>query len=214
MLLYSYFRSSAAYRVRIGLNLKGLTYETVAVHLTQNGGQQYSEHFLQVNPAALVPALQDQGAIFTQSLAILEYLDEQYPEAPLLPADPVRRAQARSLAMNIACDIHPLNNLRVLKYLKSTLGLDQDARDNWYRHWVELGLGAVEALLLQYQPQARYSFTDEPGLFEAVLIPQLANARRLGSCLDHVPHLLALEERCLALPAFIQAAPENQPDAS
>lgn len=214
MKLYSYFRSSAAYRVRIALNLKGLDHETVPVHLLKGGGQQRSRDYLMRNPSALVPTLQeDDGWALGQSLAIIEYLDEQYPAVPLLPADARGRARVRAIAQTIACDIHPLNNLRVLQYLKHTLAVGGQSRDAWYRHWVEQGLAVVEALLARDPATGRYCHGDEPGMADACLIPQLANARRLNCALDALPTVLRVERACLVLPAFQQAAPEAQPDA-
>jgi maleylacetoacetate isomerase len=212
--LYSYWRSSAAYRVRIALNLKGLAYQQVPVHLVKDGGQQHSADYQALNPQQLLPLLVDEGnggVRIAQSLAILEYLDEVFPVPALLPGDPAQRDQVRALALHIACDIHPLNNLRVLQYLSGPLGLDDAARDAWYRHWVDTGLAAVEAGLAGFGE--RLSLGERPGYLEACLIPQLYNARRFNCDLDAYPRILAMAARCETLEAFAQAAPEVQPDA-
>lgn len=212
--LYGYWRSSAAYRVRIALNLKGLAYRQVPVHLVKDGGQQRAADYRTLNPQQLVPLLVDEangGARISQSLAILEYLDEVFPVPALLPDDPVRRAQVRALAMHIACEIHPLNNLRVLQYLSAELGVDDEARNAWYQHWVGQGLAAVEAGLECFD--GRLSLKDRPGYLEACLVPQVYNARRFACDLAAYPRILEIVARCETLPAFQQAAPEVQPDA-
>jgi maleylpyruvate isomerase len=209
--LYGYFRSSAAYRCRIAFNLKGVAPEFVPIHLRR--GDQRAEEFLALNPQGLVPALDLGGRVLTQSLAIIEWLDETRPEPPLLPGDPLARAEIRAFALAIAADIHPLNNLRVLKHLKDPLGHDQPAIDAWYRHWVELGLGACEELVLQNGRRGPYCFGAAPTLADICLIPQLANARRVNSDLSACPTLLEVEAACAELPAFAAAAPEKQPDA-
>ncbi|QBH18474.1 maleylacetoacetate isomerase [Alcaligenes faecalis] len=215
MILYSYFRSSAAYRVRIGLNLKGLDYQIRPVHLLKDGGQQHQPDYVQVNPVQLLPALDDDGLIITQSLAILEYLDERYPELPLLPKASADRAWARSMAQTVACDIHPLNNLRVLQYLKNDLHVQEDARNQWYRHWVSVGLEGLEALVLRHGKKGQaFIFGDLPSIAEICLIPQMFNARRFDIDLTAFPRLLAVEEKCLELSAFQEAAPDRQPDAA
>ncbi|MDT8464616.1 maleylacetoacetate isomerase [Alcaligenes nematophilus] len=215
MILYSYFRSSAAYRVRIGLNLKGLDYQIKPVHLLKDGGQQHQPDYVQVNPVQLLPALDDDGLIITQSLAILEYLDERYPELPLLPKASAERAWARSMAQTVACDIHPLNNLRVLQYLKNELHAQEDARNQWYRHWVSVGLEGLEALVQRHGKKDHdFIFGDTPGLAEICLVPQMFNARRFDIDLSIFPRLLAVEEKCLELSAFQEAAPDRQPDAA
>lgn len=215
MILYSYFRSSAAYRVRIGLNLKGLEYQIKPVHLVKDGGQQHQPEYVQVNPVQLLPALDDDGLIITQSLAILEYLDERYPELPLLPKASAERAWARSMAQTVACDIHPLNNLRVLQYLKNELNVEEQARNQWYRHWVRVGLEGLEALVQRHgKKDKHFIFGDTPGLAEICLIPQMFNARRFEIDLAAFPRLLAVEEKCLELSAFQEAAPDRQPDAA
>jgi maleylpyruvate isomerase len=208
--LYSYFRSSAAYRVRIALNLKGLVYETISIHLTKDGGQQFRPDYKAINPQARVPTLVlDRGEALTQSLAIIDYLDETHPEPPFLPADPVERARVRALAHTIACDIHPLNNLAPLKYIKSSLGKDQSAIDAWYHHWILLGFETVEAAL---QP-GPYAFGVRVTLADICLVPQVANARRFKVPLDGFPKIVAVDAACMKLPAFDKAKPENQPDA-
>ncbi|WP_252271423.1 maleylacetoacetate isomerase [Pseudomonas subflava] len=212
--LYGYWRSSAAYRVRIALGLKGLAYRQESVHLVKDGGQQHAAEYRELNPQELVPLLVDDvngGARIAQSLAILEYLDEVFPVPALLPGDPVHRAQVRALALHIACDIHPLNNLRVLQYLSAELGVDDEAKNTWYRHWVEKGLAAVEQGLGGLR--GGLSLGNRPGYLEACVIPQLYNARRFACSLDAFPKLLEMEDRCLALDAFKAAAPEAQPDA-
>lgn len=212
--LYGYWRSSAAYRVRIALNLKGLAYRQVPVHLVKDGGQQRAADYRALNPQQLVPLLVDEangGARISQSLAILEYLDEVFPVPALLPADPVERARVRALAMHIACEIHPLNNLRVLQYLSAELGIDDEAKNAWYRHWVGQGLAAVEAGLECFD--GRLSLNDRPGYLEACLVPQVYNARRFACDLAAYPRILEIVARCETLPAFQQAAPEVQPDA-
>jgi maleylacetoacetate isomerase len=208
--LYSYFRSSAAYRTRIALNLKGITHEMASIHLTKGGGQQHGADYRAINPQRRVPALTlDSGDVLIQSLAIIEYLDETFPEPPLLPADPVARAHVRALAQVIACDIHPLNNTSPLFYLKNTLKHDQDAINAWYAHWVTVGFEALEALL---RP-GPYSFGDKVTLADICLVPQVANARRFKVPLDQLPKILAVDAACNKLPAFDKARPENQPDA-
>ena len=209
--LYSYWRSTAAYRVRIALNLKGLAYRQVPVHLLEDGGQQHAAEYRALNPQQLVPLLVDGEVRIAQSLAILEYLDEVYPLPALLPVEPAQRAQVRALALHIACDVHPLNNLRVLQYLANQLGVDEEAKNTWYRHWVDTGLTAVEQGLAGFA--GRLSLGQRPGYLEACLIPQLYNARRFNCALDAYPRILAMAARCESLEAFQQAAPEVQPDA-
>ena len=210
MKLYSYFRSSAAFRVRIALNLKGLAYETVPIHLVKEGGHNRRPEFRAVNPQMRVPVLtSDRGDILIQSLAIMEYLDETHPEPPLLPKDPVARAKARALAELIACDIHPLNNIGPLRYLKNQLGQEQVAIDAWYHHWVIAGFEALEALL----DPGPYACGRQVTLADLCLVPQVYNARRLKVPLDKFPKIVAVDAACLALPAFDRARPENQPDA-
>ncbi|MCA1860642.1 maleylacetoacetate isomerase [Janthinobacterium sp. HSC-3S05] len=215
MKLYTYFRSSAAYRVRIALNLKGIAYDSIPVHLLQDGGQQLLPAYRAVNPSALVPALDDDGAILTQSLAMLEYLDETRPGVPLLPADALGRARVRALALAIACDAHPLTNLRVLKYLKNTLGLSDEAKQEWYRHWMAEGLAAVEALLAQGDPAGTGLFChgDGPTMADCCLVPQVFNAQRFAIDLAPYPRVARIHAHCAGLPAFAAAHPSRQPDA-
>lgn len=215
MKLFSYFRSSASYRVRIALNLKELAYEQSAVHLIKNGGEQLSESYRQINPEALVPALidGDEQQALSQSLAIMEYLDEQYPERPLLPPNPYDRAWVRSLALAIACDIHPINNLRVLKYLSGTLGASDEQKNEWYRHWCALGLASLETRLANDARCGLFCFGDQPGFADCVLIPQIFNAQRFNCDMAPYPTLMGINERCLALPAFKDAHPSAQADA-
>jgi maleylacetoacetate isomerase len=208
--LYSYFRSSAAYRVRIALNLKGIAYETVPVHLTRDGGEQRKPDFAARNPQMRVPVLElPGGATITQSLAIIEYLEETHPAPPLLPADPLRRAAVRALAQIVACDIHPLNNLLVLQYLKRALKHEQPAIDAWYHHWIIEGFRAIEAMIAP----APYAFGAQVSLADVCLVPQVFNARRFKVPLDDFPKIVGVEAACLKLAAFDRARPENQPDA-
>jgi maleylacetoacetate isomerase len=209
--LHSYFRSSASYRCRIALNLKGLSYEPAFVHLVKDGGQQNAPNYRALNPQGLLPTLEHEGRVLTQSLAIIEYLEEVWPEPRLLPGDAATRARVRAFALAIAADTGPVNNLRVLRYLKRTLKQEQPAIDAWYRHWSDGGLKACEALL----PAARHPFCfgERPTLADIVLVPQLYNARLFKTDLSGVPRLVAIDAACCALPAFAKAAPEAQPDA-
>lgn len=211
--LYSYWRSSAAYRVRIGLNLKGLPYETVPVHLIRDGGQQHTAQYLQTNPQALVPVLVHGQRRMRQSLAILEYLDEMWPQPSLLPGDARTRQRARALAQLVACDIHPLNNLRVLQYLDNEWSVPQSERDQWVRHWVETGFAAAEQLLAENPGTGSFCGGELPGLADCCLVPQVYNARRFGVDMGRYPIIERIEQACLALPAFDAARPERQPDA-
>jgi maleylacetoacetate isomerase len=208
--LYSYFRSSAAYRVRIALNLKGLPYETIAIHLQKEGGINRKPEYRAVNPLMRVPALKlDSGEVLTQSLAIIEYIDETHPQPPLLPRDPLKRAQVRALCQLIACDIHPLNNVSPLRYLKNTLGQDQAKIDTWYHHWILEGFAALEAMVAA----APYAAGAEVTLADICVVPQVANAHRLKVPLDRFPKIVAIDAACGKLAAFEKARPENQPDA-
>lgn len=211
MKLYSYFRSTAAYRVRIALALKGIDVEQVAIHLVKDGGQQLEPSYLARNPQGLVPALElDDGTVITQSLAIIDYLEAIAPEPRLVPEDRVAAAKVRAVALTIACDIHPLNNLRVLNYLKGPLGLGQSEVDGWYRHWIlKGGLEAVEALI----EGERFCFGDTPTLADICLIPQVFNARRYKIDLSHLRKIEAVDKHCKELPAFKEAHPLQQPDA-
>lgn len=213
MKLYTYFRSSAAYRVRIALGLKGLDYEALPVHLLRDGGEQLGAAYRAVNPSALLPALDDGGAPLHQSLAIIEYLEETHPQAPLLPADVPGRARVRALAMTVACDTHPLTNLRVLKYLGGTLGLSEPARGEWYRHWVNEGLAMLEAHLANAPQTGRYCHGDLPGMADCCLVPQVFNAQRFEVDLAPYPTIARINAACLALPAFSAAHPARQADA-
>lgn len=211
--LYSYWRSSAAYRVRIALHLKGLAYAQKPVHLLNNGGEQRAPEFREINPQALVPVLLDGERAIRQSLAIIEYLDESFPAVPLLPAMARDRARVRALAQLIACDVHPLANLRVQQYLERELDVDQARREAWSRHWIAEGLAAFEALVFDNPSTGEYCEGEMPSIADCCLVPQLYNARRLQMDLKPYPTLLRIESNCLALPAFQQAAPERQPDA-
>jgi maleylacetoacetate isomerase len=208
--LYSYFRSSAAYRVRIALHLKGLAFDTIPVHLLRNGGEQHSSHYRALNPSELVPTLVDEGLNLGQSVAILEYLEEAYPTPALLPSEHTQRAQIRSAVQTIACDIHPLNNLRVLQYLENTLHQDETARATWYCHWVTQGLQTLETLLAPVAGD--FCFGDQPTLADCCLIPQMANARRFNTPLEAFPTLVSIDAHCRSLSAFAAASPEHQPD--
>lgn len=210
MKLYSYFRSSAAYRARIALNLKGIAYETVPVHLTRGGGEQHAPAFRAVNPQKRVPALAlETGDVLLQSLAIIEYLDEVHPEPPLLPKDPVARAHVRAIAQIIACDIHPLNNTSTVTYLRGPLTADEKAVGDWYRHWIIAGFEAVEALI----KPGPYAFGAAITVADICLVPQVFNARRFQVPLDRFPGTIAATAAAAALPAFEAARPERQPDA-
>ena len=211
MRLYTYFRSGTSHRVRIALNLKGLAYEPVYVHLVK--GEQQQEPYLAVNPQGLLPLLEDDGARVSQSLAIIEYLDEAHPEPPLLPKDPAGRARVRSLALICACEMHPLNNLRVLQYLSRTLGLDQAARDAWCRHWMEEGFAALERRLAGEAETGRFCHGDQPTMADICLVPQVVSSARWGTDLGPYPTVRRIHEACLALEPFVRAMPANQPDA-
>lgn len=211
--LYSYFRSSAAFRVRIALNLKGLKADMRFVHLLKDGGAQHGSDYQKINPLELVPSLVDHGQVISQSLAILEYLEEQVPEPPLLPRDAGARARVRQIALSIACDIHPLNNLRVQQYLKAQLGADDQARIAWQLHWMRLGFDALESLLHDDPATGVFCHGDRPTFADICLVPQMTNARRIQMNLSSYPTLLRIEEAAYRLPAFVAARPENQPDA-
>ena len=217
MQLYHYFRSSASYRVRIALNLKGLPYELTQIHLIKAGGEQLQAAFRAINPDGLVPALvdqqHDQQHIINQSLAIIEYLDETHPQPALLPGNALDRAYVRGVALSIACDIHPLNTLRVLRYLTGTLEVSEENKNTWYRHWCEQGLGALEQTLSRDPRVGTFCYGEQPGLADCFLVPQIYNALRLQCDLSGMPTIMRINQACLSLPAFINAMPENQPNA-
>jgi maleylacetoacetate isomerase/maleylpyruvate isomerase len=210
MQLYNYFRSSASYRVRIALALKGLEYDYKAVHLQKN--EHLAESYAAVSAARLVPLLQDGDKVLTQSLAIIEYLDETHPEPALLPGTAVERARIRALALDIACEIHPVDNLRVLRYLTREMKVSEDDKNRWYRHWVETGLEVVERQLAA-QP-ATFCHGETPTLADCVLVPQIFNAHRMDCRLDHVPNVVRVFDACMKLDAFEQTRPERCPDAT
>lgn len=210
MKLYTYFRSSAAFRVRIALNLKGLAYEPAFVHLAK--GEHLQPAFAKVNPQGLLPALEVDGALLAQSIAIMEYLEERHPRPPLLPRDPLARARVRSLALIVACEIHPLNNPRVLKYVKSTLGHSQDEVNAWYRHWIADGLAKLEAELGK-SGTGRHCHGDAPTIADCCLVPQIFNAQRFECDLKPYPTAMRVFDSCMQLDAFDRAQPAKQPDA-
>lgn len=215
MKLYGYWRSSAAYRVRIALNLKGISAEQLSVHLVRDGGEQHKAAYSALNPLELVPTLTlddelDADAL-SQSLAIIEYLDEIHPQSPLLPASALERAQVRAMALTVACEIHPLNNLRVLQYLTQTLGVDEAAKNTWYHHWVASGFAALETLLVRHS--GRYCFGDTVTLADLCLVPQVYNAMRFNVDLTPYPNIMRVWTECNQLEAFADAAPERQADA-
>ncbi len=211
MQLYNYYRSSASFRVRIALSLKGLDYDYRPVHLVRN--EQLSADYSALSAQRLVPLLVDGDASISQSLAIIEYLEEAHPQPPLLPADAIGRARVRSLALDIACEIHPLNNLRVLRYLVKDLGVNEDAKNRWYRHWVEGGLEAVERRLAADAATGTFCHGDRPGLADCVLVPQVFNAQRFDCQIDQLPTITRIFQACMALPAFQAAEPSACPDA-
>jgi maleylacetoacetate isomerase len=211
--LYTYFRSSAAFRVRIALNLKGLTAEHKFVHLLKDGGQQFGADYARLNPQHLVPTLVHDGHPLQQSLAIIEYLDEAFPDPPLLPSDALGRARVRAIALTVACDIHPLNNLRMRKYLHKELARGDDEIRGWQVHWIALGFEAIETILAKSEHTGRFCHGDTPTLADICVIPQMANAHALNMDLSPYPTLTRIEEAALALPAFANALPKNQPDA-
>ncbi|MEC4337952.1 maleylacetoacetate isomerase [Stenotrophomonas pavanii] len=214
IVLYTYWRSSAAYRVRIGLELKGLAWEARPVHLVRDGGEQHRDAYRALNPQQQVPTLLHEGHVLTQSLAILEYLDERFPQVPLRPADAAGRARVRALAQLVACDIHPINNLRVMQYLERSLQLPADARTQWTLHWIAEGFAAMEALLANSRDTGAFCHGDRPGLADICLLPQLYNAHRFGLDLAPYPTLRRIEAACQALDAFDRARPEHQLDAA
>lgn len=210
MKLYSYFRSSAAFRVRIALNLKGLSYDTQAVHLLKQGGEQHLAEYAAINPSELVPTLLDQQYVLTQSLSILEYLEEAYPKTALLPQNLQQRAQIRAFAQHIACEIHPLNNLRVLQYLEQTLAVSNSEKTAWYQHWIKLGFHSLEQQL--QHSNGKYCFGEQASFADCCLIPQVYNAKRFQIDLTEYPKIQSIYTHCMQLAAFQQAAPEQQAD--
>jgi maleylacetoacetate isomerase len=213
MKLYSYFRSSASYRVRIALALKGISYDYAAVHLLREGGQQLSSLYREISPDALVPSLEDGPEVLTQSLAIIEYLEERYPAPPLLPSAPADRAYVRSVALQVACEIHPINNLRVLQYLQKQLAISDEQKSEWYRHWVDAGFASLEAKLNREQRAGRFIFGNNPTIADLCLVPQVWNARRFEIPLTSYPTIARVSANAMELNAFQQADPSNQPDA-
>ncbi|HJV00257.1 MAG TPA: maleylacetoacetate isomerase [Burkholderiaceae bacterium] len=213
MKLYTYFRSSAAYRVRIALNLKGLAYEAIPVHLLRHGGEQLAPAYRDINPSALIPALEDDGAIIHQSLAIMEYLDELHPAVPLLPVGALGRARVRALALTVACDTHPITNLRVLKYIKGPMGLSEEVKTQWYKHWLGEGMAMLEAHLASEPQTGRFCHGDTPTMADCCLAPQVFNAQRFELDLAPYPTIMRIHANCMALPAFAAAHPSQQPDA-
>ena len=211
--LYGYWRSSAAYRVRIALNLKGLAYENRPVHLVRDGGEQHQQAYRALNPQELVPCLVDGANVLTQSMAIMEYLDETHPSPALLPPDPAGRARVRALAQLLACDVHPLGNLRVLQYLGNELQVDESVRGTWSRHWIGEGFRALEAMLAEHPATGRFCHGDQPTLADACLVPQHYNAVRWKLPLDEFPTIRRVVEACQELDAFKRAVPEAQSDA-
>jgi maleylpyruvate isomerase len=213
MKLYGYFRSSAAYRVRIALNLKNLSYDYLPVHLLRSGGEQLHADYRKLNPDGLVPTLVDGDAALQQSLAIIEYLEETHPNPPMLPRDPIDRAYVRAVALQIACEVHPLDNLRVLKYLVHELGLSDDAKNSWYRHWIENGFDSLEARLATDTRVGKLVFGDEPTLADLCLVPQVFNAQRFKIDTQRYPTIQRIYDHACGLDAFARAAPGAQPDA-
>jgi maleylpyruvate isomerase len=211
--LYSFWRSSAAFRVRIALNLKGLDYEVIPVHLVKNGGEQISPEYAKKNPNRLVPLYGDGTSTIHQSLAIIEYLEEIHPNPALLPQTAIDRAWVRSLAMDIAIEIHPINNLRVLRYLIKTLGIDEDAKDAWYQHWITSGLASLEKRLTADTRVGRFAYGDQPGLIDICLVPQIFNALSTKTNMKLYPTLMKIFDECMTQPAFIDASWEKQIDA-
>jgi len=211
MKLYGYFRSSASYRVRIALNMKGLDYDQVSVHLAK--GKQYDREFSAISPQNLVPVLEDDGQLLYQSLAIIQYLEEKFPEPRLLPKDSPGRNRVRSLALISACEIHPLNNTRVLAYLTDTLKLTEEQKNAWYRHWVTVGFTALEKRLATEKETGTFCHGDAPGFADITLVPQVANANRFKVDLTPFPTIRRINDECLKLEPFRKAMPQNQPDA-
>jgi len=212
MRLYTYFRSSAAYRVRIALAIKGVEFTAVPIHMIKDGGQHRAPEYLKINPMGLVPALETPHGVITHSLAICEYLEEIHPAPSLLPRAPIDRAYVRAIANAVACEIHPLNNLRVLTHLTGAMGLDESAKLSWYRHWIAVGLSGIEQLIGGSRRSGDFCCGDTPGLGEVFLVPQIYNARRFACPLTDYPQIAAIVERAERHPAFIAARPESQED--
>ena len=213
MKLYGYFRSSASYRLRIALALKNVSHEQASIHLTRGGGEQFSAAFHKLNPQQLIPVLEHDGHVLVQSLAIMEYLEETVPQPAILPKDPAGRARVRALCQVVACEMHPLNNLRVLTYLTKNLGVSEEAKLGWYRHWIALGFTALEGLLAGHPQTGRYCHGDSPTMADICLVPQVFNAKRFDCPMEAFPTVMRIHDACQALPAFAGAAPAKQPDA-
>jgi maleylacetoacetate isomerase/maleylpyruvate isomerase len=213
MKFYGYFRSSASYRLRIALALKNIPHEKLSVHLTRGGGEQFKPEFRRHNPQELIPVVEDDGQILTQSLAILEYLEETHPEPAILPKAPAERARVRALSQIIACEMHPLNNLRVLTYLTKEMGLSEEAKLKWYRHWIALGFNALEGLLAGHPQTGKFCHGDRPTMADICLVPQVFNAKRFDCPMDAYPTVMRIHDACQALPAFADSVPAKQPDA-
>lgn len=212
--LYTYFRSSAAYRVRIALNLKKLNYDSEYIHLVKNGGEQKSDSYKQINPMGLVPAFKSGGHTYTQSLAIIDYLEQKQPEPSIYPEDANDKIWAKTLAYTICCDIHPINNLSVIQYLKNNLSADEQAVKSWIQHWIVRGFNAIEHQLINDDKSGLYCYKNQATIADICLIPQVYNALRYDVDLSQYPAIKAIYEHCLAQPDFIQAAPESQPDST
>ena len=213
MKLYTFLRSSASFRVRITLNLKNLSYDQIPIHLRRGGGEQFTANYQNINAQALVPTLEDDGHYLIQSLAIVEYLEEKYPSPPLLPKAAADRAVVRSMALVIACEVHPIQNLRVLNYIKNEYQQNDEQVNRWAQHWIELGLAALEQMINAQTARGTFCFGDTPTLADICLVPQLGNARRFGCDLSRYPKILSVEKACIVIPAFADAAPDKQPDA-
>ncbi len=213
MKFYGYFRSSASYRLRIALALKGIPHEQASVHLTRGGGEQFAPEFRRLNPQELIPVVEDNGHILIQSLAIMEYLEETHPEPAILPKAPADRARVRAQSQIIACEMHPLNNLRVLTYLTKQLGVSEDAKLAWYRHWIALGFTALEGMLAGHPQTGRFCHGETPTMADICLVPQVFNAKRFDCPLSGYPTVMRIHDACQALPAFADSVPAKQPDA-
>ena len=213
MKLYTFFRSSASFRVRIALNLKNLSYDQIPIHLRRGGGEQFRANYQNINAQALVPTLEDDGRYLIQSLAIVEYLEEKYPSPPLLPKAAADRAVVRSMALVIACEVHPIQNLRVLNYIKKEYQQNDEQVNRWAQHWIDLGLAALEQMIIAQPARGKFCFGNTPTLSDICLVPQLGNARRFGCDLSRYPKILSVEKACIVIPAFADAEPDKQPDA-